>query len=208
MKLTNEFEVSASIHAVWELLGDLSAVLSMLPGVEVTGSSRDEVFARAHIGTDSGAGEFYGVARTVELDKSRHLMRFEVYPLQMPRGDEPLAVITLRAESARPGTAVTVEAEKAETDKTDFGTVSERWAQTMTQFAAALHFRLAEGKRHAPGELPRIAQLMASYGANGVVRLFLTALGLATGHPYLPRGPVDFYGPTPQDPKSTDPKST
>jgi hypothetical protein len=181
------------------VLGDLSAVLALLPGVTVTGGARDEVFLRAHIRTDAGPTEFCGVARRLALDNSRHLMRFDVRSLQMPE-TEPLASVSVRAEAAGRNTAVKVEADKAETEDTDVSEVSEHWAETMTHVRAALHVQLAEGTRHSLSELPNIAQVMARHGANGVVRLFLSGLGLATGRPYLPRGPVKLYGEPPQDP--------
>jgi carbon monoxide dehydrogenase subunit G len=205
MTLNFEFGVSAPADRVWALLTDLEQLLSLLPDVRISGCAAGEVFGTMR--TPDG-GEFRGTARVVDCDVTRRRVIIEIRSLMVPQPEQPAVLTSVQVEPAADRAVVAVVADLGS------GACDARSSRVMAQFAANVNARLAGGIGETSGAgRPRccedgaatsspdgIAGAVTKYVAGGVVRAFYMALGLLTGRPHVPRGPVRMYGGTPKEP--------
>ena len=149
MELNNDFEVSAPIEKVWEVINDVELIAPCLPGAQLEEVENDEYRGFVKIKVGPITAQYKGVAKFVEKDDSNHrvVIRGEVRDTR--RAGNAAADITASLEPTEEGTLVTVVTDLKITGKVaqfGRGVMADISKKLMGQFADNLsELVLAEG---------------------------------------------------------------
>ena len=72
MELSNDFEVSAPIEKVWEVINDVELIAPCLPGAQLEEVENDEYKGFVKVKVGPITAQYKGVAKFVEKDASNH----------------------------------------------------------------------------------------------------------------------------------------
>ena len=108
MELNNDFEVSAPIEKVWEVINDVELIAPCLPGAQLEEVENDEYRGFVKIKVGPITAQYKGVAKFVEKDDSNHRVVIRGEGRDTRGAGNAAADITASLEPTEEGTLVTV----------------------------------------------------------------------------------------------------
>ena len=149
MELNNDFEVSAPIEKVWEVINDVELIAPCLPGAQLEEVENDEYRGFVKIKVGPITAQYKGVAKFVEKDDSKHRVVIRGEGRDTRGAGNAAADITASLEPTEEGTLVTVVTDLKITGKVaqfGRGVMADISKKLMGQFADNLsELVLAEG---------------------------------------------------------------
>ena len=149
MELNNDFEVSAPIEKVWEVINDVELIAPCLPGAQLEEVENDEYRGFGKIKVGPITAQYKGVAKFVEKDDSNHRVVIRGEGRDTRGAGNAAADITASLEPTEEGTLVTVVTDLKITGKVaqfGRGVMADISKKLMGQFADNLsELVLAEG---------------------------------------------------------------
>lgn len=148
MKIDNEFTVSVPIAKAWEVLSDMTQVVPLMPGAQLTGQEGDDFLGKVKVKVGPVTSEFSGKAHFVERDEAAHRAVVDGRGKEARGTGNAAAVVVLQLHEAGDHTRVTVETDLKIVGKlAQFGSsmlqqVSEK---LLGQFVDSLEAKLAAG---------------------------------------------------------------
>lgn len=149
MKIDNEFTVSVPIVKAWDVLSDMTQVVPLMPGAQLTGQEGDDFLGKVKIKVGPVTSEFNGKAHFIERDEATHRAVVDGRGKEARGTGNAAAVVTLQLHEAGDHTRVTVETDLKIVGKlAQFGSsmlqqVSEK---LLGQFVDSLEAKLAAGE--------------------------------------------------------------
>ena len=149
MELSNDFEVSAPIEKVWEVINDVELIAPCLPGAQLEEVENDEYKGFVKVKVGPITAQYRGVAKFVEKDDSNHRVVIRGEGRDTRGAGNAAADITASLESITEGTRVNVVTDLKITGKVaqfGRGVMADISKKLMGQFADNLsELVLAEG---------------------------------------------------------------
>lgn len=149
MELNNDFEVSAPIEKVWEVINDVELIAPCLPGAQLEEVENDEYRGFVKVKVGPITAQYKGVAKFVEKDDSKHRVVIRGEGRDTRGAGNAAADITASLEPTEEGTLVTVVTDLKITGKVaqfGRGVMADISKKLMGQFADNLsELVLAEG---------------------------------------------------------------
>ena len=149
MELSNDFEVSAPIEKVWEVINDVELIAPCLPGAQLEEVENDEYKGFVKVKVGPITAQYRGVAKFVEKDDSNHRVVIRGEGRDTRGAGNAAADITASLESTTEGTRVNVVTDLKITGKVaqfGRGVMADISKKLMGQFADNLsELVLAEG---------------------------------------------------------------
>ena len=149
MELNNDFEVSAPIEKVWEVINNVELIAPCLPGAQLEEVENDEYRGFVKVKVGPITAQYKGVAKFVEKDDSNHRVVIRGEGRDTRGAGNAAAVITASLESITEGTRVNVVTDLKITGKVaqfGRGVIADISKKLMGQFADNLsELVLAEG---------------------------------------------------------------
>tara|TARA_B100000579_G_scaffold253008_1_gene208186 strand:- start:126 stop:710 length:585 start_codon:yes stop_codon:yes gene_type:complete len=149
MELNNEFEVSAPIEKVWEVINNVELIAPCLPGAQLEEVENDEYRGFVKVKVGPITAQYKGVAKFVEKDDSNHRVVIRGEGRDTRGAGNAAADITASLESIAEGTRVNVVTDLKITGKVaqfGRGVMADISKKLMGQFADNLsELVLAEG---------------------------------------------------------------
>ena len=149
MELNNDFEVSAPIEKVWEVINDVELIAPCLPGAQLEEVENDEYRGFVKIKVGPITAQYKGVAKFVEKDDSNHRVVIRGEGRDTRGAGNAAADITASLEPTEEGTLVTVVTDLKITGKVaqfGRGVMADISKKLMGQFADNIsELVLAEG---------------------------------------------------------------
>jgi len=149
MELNNEFEVSAPIEKVWEVINNVELIAPCLPGAQLEEVENDEYRGFVKVKVGPITAQYKGVAKFVEKDDSNHRVVIRGEGRDTRGAGNAAADITASLESITEGTRVNVVTDLKITGKVaqfGRGVMADISKKLMGQFADNLsELVLAEG---------------------------------------------------------------
>ena len=108
MELSNDFEVSAPIEKVWEVINDVELIAPCLPGAQLEEVGNDECKGFVKVKVGPITAKYKGVAKFVEVDDSNHRVVIRGEGRDTRGAGNAAADITASLESVPEGTRVNV----------------------------------------------------------------------------------------------------
>ncbi|MEC7899997.1 MAG: SRPBCC family protein [Actinomycetota bacterium] len=108
MELSNDFEVSAPIEKVWEVINDVELIAPCLPGAQLEEVGNDEYKGFVKVKVGPITAHYKGVAKFVEVDDSNHRVVIRGEGRDTRGAGNAAADITASLESVPEGTRVNV----------------------------------------------------------------------------------------------------
>ena len=108
MELNNDFEVSAPIEKVWEVINDVELIAPCLPGAQLEEVENDEYKGFVKVKVGPITAQYKGVAKFVEKDDSNHRVVIRGEGRDTRGAGNAAADITASLESTAEGTRVNV----------------------------------------------------------------------------------------------------
>ena len=108
MELSNDFEVSAPIEKVWEVINDVELIAPCLPGAQLEEVENDEYKGFVKVKVGPITAQYKGVAKFVENDDSNHRVVIRGEGRDTRGAGNAAADITASLESTAEGTRVNV----------------------------------------------------------------------------------------------------
>ena len=108
MELSNDFEVSAPIEKVWEVINDVELIAPCLPGAQLEEVENDEYKGFVKVKVGPITAQYKGVAKFVEKDDSNHRVVIRGEGRDTRGAGNAAADITASLESTTGGTRVNV----------------------------------------------------------------------------------------------------
>ena len=141
MELSNDFEVSAPIEKVWEVINDVELIAPCLPGaqLEEVGDEEYKGFVKVKVGPITA--QYKGVAKFLEVDDSNHRVVIRGEGRDTRGAGNAAADITASLESISGGTRVNVVTDLKITGKVaqfGRGVMADISKKLMGQFAENL----------------------------------------------------------------------
>jgi carbon monoxide dehydrogenase subunit G len=173
MKIDNEFTVSVPIAQAWEVLSDMTQVVPLMPGAQLTGQEGDDFLGKVKVKVGPVTSEFSGKAHFVERDEATHRAVVDGRGKEARGTGNAAAVVTLQLHEAGDHTRVTVETDLKIVGKlAQFGSsmlqqVSEK---LLGQFVDSLEAKLAAGEEGSAPEAPA-APSASDAAATGAPRI-------------------------------------
>ena len=138
MELSNDFEVSAPIEKVWEVINDVELIAPCLPGAQLEEVENDEYKGFVKVKVGPITAQYKGVAKFVEKDDSNHRVVIRGEGRDTRGAGNAAADITASLESTTEGTRVNVVTDLKITGKgAQFGrgVMADISKKLMSQFA-------------------------------------------------------------------------
>ena len=149
MELNNDFEVSAPIEKVWEVINNVELIAPCLPGAQLEDVENDEYRVVVKVKVGQITALYKGVAKFVEKDDSNHRVVIRGEGRDTRGAGNAAADITASLESITEGTRVNVVTDLKITGKVaqfGRGVMADISKKLMGQFADNLsELVLAEG---------------------------------------------------------------
>ena len=149
MELNNDFEVSAPIEKVWEVINNVELIAPCLPGAQLEEVENDEYRGFVKVKVGPITAQYKGVAKFVEKDDSNHRVVIRGEGRDTRGAGNAAADITASLESITEGTRVNVVTDMKITGKVaqfGRGVMADISKKLMGQFADNLsELVLAEG---------------------------------------------------------------
>ncbi len=149
MELNNEFEVSAPIEKVWEVINNVELIAPCLPGAQLEEVENDEYRGFVKVKVGPITAQYKGIAKFVEKDDSNHRVVIRGEGRDTRGAGNAAADITASLESIAEGTRVNVVTDLKITGKVaqfGRGVMADISKKLMGQFADNLsELVLAEG---------------------------------------------------------------
>ena len=149
MELNNDFEVSAPIEKVWEVINNVELIAPCLPGAQLEEVENDEYRGFVKVKVGPITAQYKGVAKFVEKDDSNHRVVIRGEGRDTRGAGNAAADITASLESITEGTRVNVVTDLKITGKVaqfGRGVMADISNKLMGQFADNLsELVLAEG---------------------------------------------------------------
>ena len=149
MELNNEFEVSAPIEKVWEVINNVELIAPCLPGAQLEEVENDEYRGFVKVKVGPITAQYKGVAKFIEKDDSNHRVVIRGEGRDTRGAGNAAADITASLESIAEGTRVNVVTDLKITGKVaqfGRGVMADISKKLMGQFADNLsELVLAEG---------------------------------------------------------------
>ena len=149
MELNNDFEVSAPIEKVWEVINNVELIAPCLPGAQLEEVENDEYRGFVKVKVGPITAQYKGVAKFVEKDDSNHRVVIRGEGRDTRGAGNAAADITASLESITEGTRVNVVTDLKITGKVaqfGRGVMADISKKLMGQFADNLsELVLAEG---------------------------------------------------------------
>ena len=149
MELNNDFEVSAPIEKVWEVINNVELIAPCLPGAQLEEVENDEYRGFVKVKVGPITAQYKGVAKVVEKDDSNHRVVIRGEGRDTRGAGNAAADITASLESITEGTRVNVVTDLKITGKVaqfGRGVMADISKKLMGQFADNLsELVLAEG---------------------------------------------------------------
>ena len=149
MELNNDFEVSAPIEKVWEVINNVELIAPCLPGAQLEEVENDEYRGFVKVKVGPITAQYKGVAKFVEKDDSNHRVVIRGEGRDTRGAGNAAADITASLESITEGTHVNVVTDLKITGKVaqfGRGVMADISKKLMGQFADNLsELVLAEG---------------------------------------------------------------
>ena len=149
MELNNDFEVSAPIEKVWEVINNVELIAPCLPGAQLEEVENDEYRGFVKVKVGPITAQYKGVAKFVEKDDSNHRVVIRGEGRDTRGAGNAAADITASLESIAEGTRVNVVTDLKITGKVaqfGRGVMADISKKLMGQFADNLsELVLAEG---------------------------------------------------------------
>ena len=108
MELNNDFEVSAPIEKVWEVINNVELIAPCLPGAQLEEVENDEYRGFVKVKVGPITAQYKGVAKFVEKDDSNHRVVIRGEGRDTRGAGNAAADITASLESITEGTRVNV----------------------------------------------------------------------------------------------------
>ena len=155
MELNNDFEVSAPIEKVWEVINNVELIAPCLPGAQLEEVENDEYRGFVKVKVGPITAQYKGVAKFVEKDDSNHRVVIRGEGRDTRGAGNAAADITASLESITEGTRVNVVTDLKITGKVaqfGRGVMADISKKLMGQFADNLsELVLAEGGNSQSG---------------------------------------------------------
>ena len=138
MELSNDFEVSAPIEKVWEVINDVELIAPCLPGAQLEEVENDEYKGFVKVKVCPITAQYRGVAKFVEKDDSNHRVVIRGEGRDTRGAGNAAADITASLESTTEGTRVNVVTDLKITGKVaqfGRGVMADISKKLMSQFA-------------------------------------------------------------------------
>lgn len=138
MELSNDFEVSAPIEKVWEVINDVELIAPCLPGAQLEEVENDEYKGFVKVKVGPITAQYRGVAKFVEKDDSNHRVVIRGEGRDTRGAGNAAADITASLESTTEGTRVNVVTDLKITGKVaqfGRGVMADISKKLMSQFA-------------------------------------------------------------------------
>ena len=138
MELSNDFEVSAPIEKVWEVINDVELIAPCLPGAQLEEVENDEYKGFVKVKVGPITAQYRGVAKFVEKDDSNHRVVIRGEGRDTRGAGNAAADITASLESTTEGTRVNVVTDLTITGKVaqfGRGVMADISKKLMSQFA-------------------------------------------------------------------------
>ena len=138
MELSNDFEVSAPIEKVWEVINDVELIAPCLPGAQLDEVENDEYKGFVKVKVGPITAQYKGVAKFVEKDDSNHRVVIRGEGRDTRGAGNAAADITASLESTTEGTRVNVVTDLKITGKVaqfGRGVMADISKKLMSQFA-------------------------------------------------------------------------
>ena len=149
MELNNDFEVSAPIEKVWEVINNVELIAPCLPGAQMEEVENDEYRGFVKVKVGPITAQYKGVAKFVEKDDSNHRVVIRGEGRDTRGAGNAAADITASLESITEGPRVNVVTDLKITGKVaqfGRGVMADISKKLMGQFADNLsELVLAEG---------------------------------------------------------------
>ena len=149
MELNNDFEVSAPIEKVWEVINNVELIAPCLPGAQLEEVENDEYKGFVKVKVGPITAQYKGVAKFLEKDDSNHRVVIRGEGRDTRGAGNAAADITASLESITEGTRVNVVTDLKITGKVaqfGRGVMADISKKLMGQFADNLsELVLAEG---------------------------------------------------------------
>ena len=149
MELNNDFEVSAPIEKVWEVINNVELIAPCLPGAQLEEVENDEYRGFVKVKVGPITAQYKGVAKFVEKDDSNHRVVIRGEGRDTRGAGNAAADVTASLESITEGTRVNVVTDLKITGKVaqfGRGVMADISKKLMGQFADNLsELVLAEG---------------------------------------------------------------
>ncbi len=162
MRLSNEFDVSASPERTWALLNDVPRVVPCMPGAELTqviGDNEWEAALRVKLGPISL--QFVVHVVRDDVDEVARRVRLTAKAREAKNRGSADAVIESTVTAAGSGTHVDIVTDltlKGAVAQYGRGVVPEVAKQLTAQFADCLQHRLEQGERSVQSDRPEPAE--------------------------------------------------
>ena len=157
MELNNDFEVSAPIEKVWEVINDVELIAPCLPGAQLEEVENDEYKGFVKVKVGPITAQYKGVAKFVEKDESNHRVVIRGEGRDTRGAGNASADITASLESTADGTRVNVVTDLKITGKVaqfGRGVMADISKKLMGQFADNLsELVLSEGRDSQDSQL-------------------------------------------------------
>ena len=155
MELNNDFEVSAPIEKVWEVINNVELIAPCLPGAQLEEVENDEYKGFVKVKVGPITAQYKGVAKFLEKDDSNHRVVIRGEGRDTRGAGNAAADITASLESTTEGTRVNVITDLKITGKVaqfGRGVMADISKKLMGQFADNLsELVLAEGGNSQSG---------------------------------------------------------
>ena len=138
MELNNDFEVSAPIEKVWEVINNVELIAPCLPGAQLEEVENDEYKGFVKVKVGPITAQYKGVAKFVEKDDSNHRVVIRGEGRDTRGAGNAAADITASLESTTEGTRVNVVTDLKITGKVaqfGRGVMADISKKLMSQFA-------------------------------------------------------------------------
>ena len=138
MELSNDFEVSAPIEKVWEVIKEVELIAPCLPGAQLEEVENDEYKGFVKVKVGPITAQYKGVAKFVEKDDSNHRVVIRGEGRDTRGAGNAAADITASLESTTEGTRVNVVTDLKITGKVaqfGRGVMADISKKLMSQFA-------------------------------------------------------------------------
>ena len=138
MELSNDFEVTAPIEKVWEVINDVELIAPCLPGAQLEEVENDEYKGFVKVKVGPITAQYRGVAKFVEKDDSNHRVVIRGEGRDTRGAGNAAADITASLESTTEGTRVNVVTDLKITGKVaqfGRGVMADISKKLMSQFA-------------------------------------------------------------------------
>ena len=138
MELSNDFEVSAPIEKVWEVINDVELIAPCLPVAQLEEVENDEYKGFVKVKVGPITAQYRGVAKFVEKDDSNHRVVIRGEGRDTRGAGNAAADITASLESTTEGTRVNVVTDLKITGKVaqfGRGVMADISKKLMSQFA-------------------------------------------------------------------------